>query len=114
MREAIAEMIDADPLILEENKKEATEFTYKMMTEGFEQAGTTHGQLVAAVEAEAANLPKVNASGLQDRNWYGHHSGYYPYGYGYYPGYYSGFGYRHCNYYYPYGYCQRLLYGGEN
>lgn len=125
LEEAVAEVIEGDKLIPADKKKEAIDYTVKMIKEGFESAKTTHGQLVASVEAEAAKQPNPmnETAGPSDRSWYDPYysygygypySSYYsPYGYGYYPGYYSGFGYRNCNYYYPYGYCQRMLYGGK-
>jgi len=59
LHQAVARVIEMDPLIKPEDKEEATKFTVEAMTKGFQAAGTTQAQLVNAVEAKATAINKT-------------------------------------------------------
>jgi hypothetical protein len=54
LRDAVAEVVEADPLVPPEKKKEATDFTVRMIKDGFDKANTTNQQLVNNVDSIAA------------------------------------------------------------
>jgi len=99
MEKGIEEVIEADPEIPPEEKEAAKEYTVRMMQEGFESAQITNGELVAAVDHEAENVPEA-ANAMEDRNSY-----YYA------PHYYSSYRFRNCLHRYSYNRCKQMLYG---
>lgn len=73
LKDAVAEVVEADESIPQEKKKVATDFTVNLIKQGFESAEITHGQLVSAVEAEAAERPNymemANIGMISNSKW---------------------------------------------